>query len=924
MPRILPVIANLVVFLLALASGPLCSARGEELGGDDRPIIVKTQALLGEPFGLGVVSFRLPHQVFGGADPNLILRTGAVRVTERDGRIFYPAYGLSPVARFFNTVFNRTSKPGNELISVWFLFRGNQPLQLKVQGVGEINVTVTPTLTRRRELDRMLKQWWREYQASNFTNDSDGDFPDLVHVYLGEMLSHRLGLSHPARERPSNDPLAKTIELLTDIDPLNPSVLGAWFDGQQGFDPPQFPLPQPMQWTPVVVTNLPEEIPIEPIVYQIPHDCFYLRFGTWDNQIWLKKLIEEHGGDLGRMIRLRGFEPKVQQKFLTQLALESSQIDQWFGGNLISDVAVIGRDTYFETGPSVGVVLQSKDSKALSTRIERRRQTFASERQINLGTVEVAGQTVSYLSSLDNRYRSFYVVRGDSHLFTNSRAIAESFIKCRDDKTSLGDSPEFRYLRTQMALDRNDTIFVYFSTEFFKKILEPQYQIELYRRSQTLAEMQVYRLASLAAAREGFPNAPLDFLIGNRFLPPILEQRIRESQIRIENDVWIDGSRGQRGYFLPIADTSIGMVSAAEQAWYLERARFFVENVRQLDPMVIAIQRFNQDPRIERIVFDARLAPFGQDRYNWLTSMLGPPMPFEVVGNDRELIRGQLSIKGGVWNRNVPQHQLFAAISGDEPINLDLTPTSFFESWRTLKEVPGYLGAWPKPGTLDWLPMLGGRPDEQGYSYSRLLDLWRLQFDDFSVLSFQKHRLEGLRGNLRVVPTDRPVQLKITIGDLAKSQLNNWANVLNYRRAWETSIANIQLLNLISDQFGVEAGEAKRLAQELFDVQLVCSLGGEYRLQKCGAREIWVSTAWPNFTAPVIPQEYTSPLLNWFRGCEVVGLEWGKQYSLHGYLDIERSASTGATLPSIDLFKGFQNLFPGSGKNLDDKQQKRP
>lgn len=892
-----------------------------EQAPSDKPIVVRTEAMQGEPFGLGMVSFRLPAQTFGGADPNLVLRTGALRVSERNGRIFYPAYGKPPVARFFKTVFNRQGQPSDELISVWFLFRGNEPLNLTIQGVGEIEVTVTSKIPRRRELDRMVKQWWREYQASNFTNDSDGDFPDLVNAYLGEMLANRLALSRPARKRPSNDPLVKTVELLMDIDPLDSVVLGDWYEGKQGFEVPHLPLPQPMQWTPVVVTNLPDKIPMEPLAYQVPQDCFYLRFGTWDNQIWLKKLIEEHGGDLGRMIRLRGFEPKVQQKFLTQLALESSQIDEWFGGNLISDVAVIGRDTYFETGPSVGVVLQSKDSRSLSTRIERRRQNFADERKLNIGTVEIAGHTVSFLSSADNRYRSFYVVKQDTHLFTNSRSIAESFIRCAEDKSSLGDSLEFRYLRTQMPLERNDTIFVYFSTEFFKGILQPQYQIELYRRSQALAEMQVLRLASMSAAYEGFPNAPRDFLIGNRFLPSVFASRTQGSQITIENDLWIDQERGQRGYFLPIADTQIQSVSASEQEWYLERARFFVENVRQLDPMVIAIQRFQQDAKTERIVFDARLAPFGQERYNWLTSMLGPTMNYEVIGNEQELIRGQLSIKGGVWNRNVPQHQLFAAIRGDEPINLDLTPTSFFDSWRTLKEVPGYLGAWPKPGTLDWLPALGGRPDPEGYSYSRILDLWRLQFGDFSVLSFQKHRLEGLRGNLRVVPTENPTQLKISVGDLSTSRLNGWANVLNYRRAWETSIANVQLLNFISDQFRISPTEAQQVAQELLNVDLVCSLGGAYRLQPVGGREVWVSTAWPSFTAPVIPEGYSAPLLNWFRGLEIVGVELGQQYSLHGHLDIERSASTGGVLPSIDLFKGFQNLFPRGSSQKDEENK---
>ncbi len=905
---------NLCLLIIGSQSLHPVIAHGHQ---DSCPEIVRSEAIFGEPFGVGMVSFRLPVQQNNSFDPNLIVRTGAVQVSEKNHRIFYPAEGRPPAARFFRKVFGQSKSPAEEIISIWFLFRGNEPLELSVWGCEGIRVSVVPESVRQQKRDRLLKQWWREFQAANFADNSEGDFPDLVNAYLGEMLSSRFLVDRPARRRPVNDPLRKTIELLTDLDPLSSNLIGEWFDGRQGFEVADENLPPTIPWTPVMVKNLPEEIPIEPIAFKVPQDCFYLRFGTWDNQIWLKRLTEEHGGDLSRMVRLRGFQPKVKSKFLTQLCLESSQIDEWFGGNLIADVAVIGRDTYFETGPSVGVMLHSKDTKALAARIEKRRQNFSVENKLDIQNVEIAGQLVSFLSSPDNRFRSFHVISGDTHLFTNSRTIAESFLKCSENKSSLAESQEFRYLRIQMPLEREDTIFVYFSTEFFRKLLEPAYQIELYRRGQAITEMQVTQLARVAAANEGFPNAPLEFLIGNRYLPSVFATRPNGSAIEVVNGRWIDRARGQRGYFIPIADTQIDRVSRSERDWYVERSKFFVQNVRQLDPMVAAIQRYRQNDKIERIVFDARLAPFGQEKYGWLTSSLGPPMENEVIGNENELIRIQLSVKGGVWNRNVPQHQLFAAIQGDEKLNLKLTPESFFDSWKTLKEVPGYLGAWPRPGTLDWMPKLGGPPDTEGFTYSRLFDLWRLQFADFSVLSFQKERLEGLRGKLKVVAAERPAQMRLSVGDLAQSQLNGWANIVNYRRAWETSIANAQLLNLVSEQFHIQTEDALDFTQQLLDVNLACALGGEYQLQEIPGRKIWVSTAWPDFSQPQIPSTYSAPVLNWFRGLEAEIIEVGNQYSLHGYLDLERSASTSGPLPSIDLFKGLQNLFPGK---KDDKK----
>ncbi|MEZ6092845.1 MAG: hypothetical protein R3C03_01210 [Pirellulaceae bacterium] len=889
------------------------------------PVVVKTEALLGEPFGIGMVSFRMPTQM-GEVDPNLVIRTNAIQLTERNDRIFYPAEGHPAATRFFRGVFGAADQPADELLSIYFMFRGAEPLELTLWGCDGVNVRVEPTVVKGKKFQRILKQWWREYQISCRNQSDFGDFPDLVGTYLVEMLANRLGIDRPKPLEPTSDPMRRTMELLTDIDPLRADMIRRWFMGEAQFEPETMNLPPSMYSEPFVLDiDDGQPVEVEPTAMHVPDDCFYLRFGTWDNQLWLKRLIEEHGGDLGRMVRLRGFQAKVKSKFLNQLALESSQIDEWFGGNLIADVAVIGRDTYFNTGASVGVLLYSKDADSLNSRILQRRKRFADDpaNRSKLESVEIAGEKVSFLSAEDNRYRSFYLNVGNAHLFTTSRAIAERFLTCFEDGTSLGNSNEFRFARKQLPLDREDTVFVYFPSRFFKKLLEPQYQIELYRRGKSITEMQLIQLAKLAASNEGFPEAATEFLINNGFLPQVFADRPAGSQIEIVDGEWVDRDRGRRGFFVPISDIEMKQVTRSEYLWYVDRSEFFADYVRHFEPMFAAVKRYDKGDSIERIVFDARMAPFGQEKYGWLTSMLGPPLQAEIVGSPDELVRLQLSLKGGVWQRDVPPHQLFAAIDGDVNPDIDLKPASFFDAWKTLKQVPGYLGGWPKPGTLDWLPRLGGRPDENGFTHSRLLGLWRLQFGDFSVLAFDYERLASLKNNLQVIPAERPAQMRLMIGDLAKSNLDGWANVLNYRRAWEASIANAQLMNMVVDQFGVLPGDAQSTAEQLLDVNLVCSLGGEYQLMPIAGRSIWVSDKWPDFTRPEVPGEYRAPVLGWFRGLEVELTHVNSQFSVHGFLDMERSQSTGGVLPSFDLFKGFQSLIPGGGANKDDPTKKQ-
>ena len=126
---------------------------------------------------------------------------------------------------------------------------------------------------------------------------------------------------------------------------------------------------------------------------------------------------------------------------------------------------------------------------------------------------------------------------------------------------------------------------------------------------------------------------------------------------------------------------------------------------------------------------------------------------------------------------------------------------------------------------------------------------------------------------------------------------------------------------MLTQQFRVSPVAAKKAAESLLDVNLVCSLDGEYQLRETGAgRQIWYSTAWPNFSSPTLPQDYTAPLLKWFRGVKLQIAKTDSQFLVHGFLDIERDKES-SSLPSFNLFKGFGNLFGGDKKKDDDKEK---
>ena len=870
------------------------------------PVILKAEAFAGQPYGVGKLTFRL------NPGDQILDRTGAILIDDAQRRVLYPVVSNTPFQTFMQSILGQQENAPSDVHTVWFLFRGETPLTLSVTGGRNATVQVPVDFVRPRQFDRRVKQWWESFNRVVNEQIDSGDYPPMVQAYLKTLVGKRFGLIPKSTSPKKLDPLLQTFQLMFDVESLRLAAIEDLMSNGVQQQIPDQPLPRPIAWTPVQVKNMPDEIAVEAIARCVPEECFYLRFGTWENQIWLQRLMEDFGGNLSRMIQVRGFKHRIQSKFLDQMAIQSTEMDKLFGGRLIDDVSVIGMDTYFNSGSAVGVILHAKNSKSLNQNLTGKRKTFARKNKdigVTIRDIKVNDDTIQFLSAPDSRYRSFYAVSGDCHLITTSLILAKRFLEAGRGVGSLADSDEFKFARTNMPLERDDTIFVYLSTRFFQNLLSPQYQIELRRRNRISTDMMLLELGKLAAGNEGFPDMSIDDMIRTGYLPTGFGYRPDGGEFNIKNDYWQDSIRGRRGFFAPIPDLPLGKVTLDEARWFEERAKFFTNSIKSLDPMVIAMKRFEFEKNVERVVFDARLAPFGEEKYGWLMKMFGPPLMRSVKQQPGDVVTFEASMKGGTMNASVPPHQIFAGVQDYVDPTIDLQPTTMLKTFKLLKEVPGYLGSWPSPGYTNWMPALGGQPDSGGYTYSRLLKLWKLQWESFSVLSFNQARLESLKPHLKIVEAERPAQVRIKVGDLTNSNLRDWANSVNYRRAWQTSIANTQLLNLLVQQFRVTPQEAQVIIDRMTDAELVCSLSGEYKIdQTPDGRDVWVSSKWPSFVNPKIPVDHEAPFLSWFRGVEVEVSKTDAQFAVHGFLDIQRQEAK-SKLPGFDMFKGFGNMF---------------
>src|SRR4029453_8657550 len=145
-----------------------------------------------------------------------------------------------------------------------------------------------------------------------------------------------------------------------------------------------------------------------------------------------------------------------------------------------------------------------------------------------------------------------------------SRAIVERFFALADGQGSLGQSVEFRIARQTMPLDRQDTIFVYFSTAFFEGLLSPQYQVELARRMKSVTDLELLQLARLAAIGEGVRSDTVEDLVAAGLLPSGFGRRPDGSGPIVTDNGLLDSRRGARGGFLPFPDVKIPGIPPAE------------------------------------------------------------------------------------------------------------------------------------------------------------------------------------------------------------------------------------------------------------------------------------------------------------------------------------------------------------------------
>lgn len=866
-----------LIWICGLAGG-LVTGR---IAAAAQPIHKSIEAYAGKPFGVGRVDIEFPAGSSLALPPEAPCWLG-----EKTGRVLYPVCETAAVQTGIDNARNQVDR-----ISGWFVFRGDQPLNVTLDaGTEFFRMQATPE-TNATAHGRLLKEWWSHTSQRTLALSQSELHPLQVENYLVPMLSRRLALAAP--------PISQSLTGRRDTDMILGTLIGtesvrlamqkeATLGRANSNETASESLPEAISPPPVTIPEVPKDLEIEAIARHVPQECFYIRCRTMGNYRWLRENLDRWGANARDLASVRAVDYGIRDHLEKQLGLKEGLLARLFGSLVVKDVAFIGSDTFFREGSAAGILFQSTSSPILGNQIKLQRRGVLTDRpETAETTVTLGGHSVSMIESPDRSVRSYYAVDGAFHLITNSETIARRFFEAGAGKRSLGELQEFRHARNLLPLSRDDNLFVYFSDPFFNQLVSPAYRVEMTRRMLAEADLEVLTLARLAALAEKQPASSVEELIAGGFLPQDFGKRPDSSHPVLLPDGHVrDSLRGARRSFLPIPDIAISRVTPTEQKGYQEFARLYQGIWQRMDPVALAVRWENdsQQPEREHVVFDLHVSPLAREPYGSLARFLGKPDRKKLSSIPGDLIHAE-ALTAFVNRWTIPIFRNFiGARDTTLPFSISRGNVGFpflgGKPDRWLENLPIYLAGQrialrgKQPGQQDNFPTPDHPQDTTVQTTSPFFgSFWHRWNKDFELISPDEKLPATVLPLLKLEKGARPAQVRLGIADLEPSRIAGLLQAIGYCRSRQSSQSNVNLLHSLIQQLHIEPDQALLVYRDILAGEPTCPLGGTYVRHETGPGPVrWRSTAWQHdFLSQVAsaPKEYRSPLLTWFHGLEL-------------------------------------------------------
>ena len=249
-----------------------------------------------------------------------------------------------------------------------------------------------------------------------------------------------------------------------------------------------------------------------PLAEFAPHDHFFVHVAKPSTLLPFLKDGAEFISRFGGVINSNNLQYDLTAKYLSRLGLDNKWLRMFLESGEVEEMALIFPDLFFIDGTDVTAISRLAHPKPI---------------KLLLQLIGVSGLSQNNVAEhvLKNGKTVFWTLLDNLLVCSSSKLEIDRVITLHlsTGDGSLGKSDEFRYMLTQLPLEKETRIFVYISDPFIRRLVGPVTKISQLRRIISRQEMEVISSRSLLAKMDGITNYDsLDELIARKYVPESL------------------------------------------------------------------------------------------------------------------------------------------------------------------------------------------------------------------------------------------------------------------------------------------------------------------------------------------------------------------------------------------------------------------
>ncbi|MDG2223179.1 MAG: hypothetical protein P8L85_17490 [Rubripirellula sp.] len=315
----------------------------------------------------------------------------------------------------------------------------------------------------------------------------------------------------------------------------------------------------------------------------VPADRFFLYVGQPES---IPALLDKGApfiASMGTSLTGNCLNYNLEARYLSRLGMTRDWVDAVLASGLTSEMAVFTPDLFFIDGTDMTIVARLRSPELLRRMLGL------------LGAADLTTESVLELPTGSGE-QAYLALRGDLLFASTHRGELEQSIDLfnQEGRGSLGDSAEFRYMLTKMAVTDETRLYAYLSDPFVRRLVGPRVKIGQRRRVIAKAKMEALTAHVLMSRLDGQDSGEsFDELMESGYVP----KRWDLGGMSVDSNGLVSSQHyGSLPRMRSLPDLPLKNVTPAEAEAY----RLYVENYsrywrRFYDPIAVRLDEVGSD-----------------------------------------------------------------------------------------------------------------------------------------------------------------------------------------------------------------------------------------------------------------------------------------------------------------------------------------